>query len=76
MRQGERNPPRLRDLLRYDGEKIRGVRKRKIAGRVSLRKLDARLIDYLYKTRIERLDKILKEIDDRNLKIEAAKEKN
>ena len=38
-------------------------------------KLDARLIDYLYKTRIERLDKILKEIDDRNLKIEAAKEK-
>ena len=38
-------------------------------------KLDARLIDYLYKTRIERLDKILKEIDDQNLKIEAAKEK-
>ena len=36
---------------------------------------DARLIDYLYKTRIERLDKILKEIDDQNLKIEAAKEK-
>lgn len=42
---------------------------------MSLRKLDARLIDYLYKTRIERLDKILKEIDDQNLKIEAAKEK-
>lgn len=38
-------------------------------------KLDARLIDYLYKTRIERLDKILKEIDDQNMKIEAAKEK-
>lgn len=39
-------------------------------------KLDARLIDYLYKTRIERLDKILKEIDDQNLKIKPQKKKN
>lgn len=38
-------------------------------------KLDARLIDYLYKTRIERLDEIMKEIDEENLKIEVAKAK-
>lgn len=36
-------------------------------------KLDCRLVEYLNKTRIERLNEIMKEIDEENLKIEAAK---